>query len=63
MTGIVRGMVTGDQDNSSAEQDQPPGFVEKAPVRCICEWSTMDTGNAFYSRIVKPDPDCPVHRS
>lgn len=56
-------MVTGDQDEQDqTEPDGAPGFVEIEPVRCSCEWATMDTGLNFYSRIVKPDPRCPAHR-
>jgi hypothetical protein len=50
-------------DTSGAEeQSDAPRVVEVGPVRCSCEWSTVDTGSMFYSRIVTPDPDCPVHR-
>lgn len=56
-------MATGDQDEQDqTEPDGAPGFVEIEPVRCSCEWATMDTGLNFYSRIVKPDPRCPAHR-
>ncbi|WP_272948787.1 hypothetical protein [Kribbella speibonae] len=34
--------------------------AEQQRVQCICEWITMDTGNAFYSRR-EPNPDCPAH--
>lgn len=71
--GIVRNMVTGDQDKQvhvrmkggdagTADAPGQSGYVEIEPVRCSCEWITMDTGNAFYSRISKPDPDCAAHR-
>lgn len=49
-------------DAGTADGPGSPGFVEIEPVRCTCAWRTMDTGNAFYSQRVKPDPDCQVHR-
>lgn len=35
--------------------------VENGPELCKCEWWTVDTGNQFYSRIIKADPECKVH--
>lgn len=66
-------MVTGDQndqmrvrmkggDAGTADAPGAPGYVEIAPVRCTCEWASMDTGNHFYSKIIKADPDCLAHR-
>lgn len=49
-------------DAGTADAPGQPGFVEIEPVKCSCEWSIMDTGNQFYSRIARPDPDCAVHR-
>lgn len=48
-------------DAGTADGPGSPGFVEVEPVTCSCKWATMDTGNSFYSRIVKADPKCRVH--
>lgn len=48
-------------DAGTADGPGSPGFVEIEPVTCSCKWATMDTGNSFYSRIVKADPKCKVH--